>query len=315
MGRWDDRPDDTIDDWRGWKGGKYDNRYRGVSKSRSYRRRKKSKSAIVGIVFCLIIGGFGFVLWNQGYLDSTIQQSPQAIQDASKTAKDLTTETTEKLSKTVNEQLESPAVKSAEKTFDTITDTIQKTAETIPDTKIPVPKVELPNVPIQSPIRVDSGFDSNLVEKYIYEFTNDERQKRGVSSLSRITTIDSIARNHSLDMSNRIYFSHTTPEGLDPTDRGNKAGYNCRKDYGSYYSVGLAENIYQTYTYSSYMTKGIKSSYHWVADEETLAKEIVDGWMDSQGHRENILEKKYTNIGVGVAINEDETVYATQNFC
>lgn len=315
MGRWDDRPDDSSDDWRGWKGGKYDNRHRGVSKSRKYRRRNKTKSVSVGIVFCLIIGIFGFILWNQGYLDATIEQSPQSVQDISKTAKEITAQTTEKLSKTVNDQLESPTVKSVEKTFDEVSDKIQKTTEKIPETKIDIPKVELPKVPITSPIRVESGFDASLVEKYIYEFTNDERQKRGVASLARITTIDSIARNHSLDMSNRNYFSHMTPEGLDPTDRGNKAGYPCRNDFGSYYTVGLAENIYQTYTYSSYMTKGIKSSYHWIADEETLAKEIVDGWMDSQGHRENILESKYAKIGVGVAINEDESVYATQNFC
>ena len=44
-------------------------------------------------------------------------------------------------------------------------------------------------------------------------------------------------------MSNRNYFSHDTPEGLDPTDRGNNAGYTCRKDFGSYYTEGLGENI------------------------------------------------------------------------
>ena len=87
------------DDWRGWKDGKYDNRY-----SRNYKRnRNKTKPVIVGIVFLLIIGVFGFILLEQGYLDESIQNTPQEVQDISKTAKNFAIETTEKLSETINE--------------------------------------------------------------------------------------------------------------------------------------------------------------------------------------------------------------------
>ena len=165
------------------------------------------------------------------------------------------------------------------------------------------------------PVRTASEFDSDVIEDYIYRFTNSERQHMGIPALARIQDIDMIARNHSTDMSERGYFEHDTPEGLDPTDRGNRAGYSCLKDYGSYYTEGLAENIMQSHTYSSYMTVGVTSSYVWYDDEETIAKEIVAGWMNSPGHRENILERAYDRIGIGVAINPDETVYATQNFC
>ncbi len=187
--------------------------------------------------------------------------------------------------------------------------------EKIPLSKEKQTELEIQIPDIRFPIRAESGFNSDIIEDYIYKFTNDERQKRDITGLSRIDEIETIARSHSLDMSNRNYYSHDTPEGLDATDRGNKAGYDCRKDFGSYYTVGLGENIAQSYTYSSYMTKGLTSSYTWLEDEETLAKKLVDGWMNSADHRENILNKKYDRIGVGIAVNKDETVYATQNFC
>ena len=65
-------------------------------------------------------------------------------------------------------------------------------------------------------------------------------------------------------------------------------------------------------------------SYHPVdysRDAEDMARELVQGWMSSPGHRENILDRDARRTGVGVAIQESpeygytsETVYATQNF-
>ncbi len=58
--------------------------------------------------------------------------------------------------------------------------------------------------------------------------------------------------------------------------------------------------------------------YH---DAEEAARELVQGWMDSPGHRENILDRESRRIGVGIAIRQgseygyvSETIYATQNF-
>jgi len=168
---------------------------------------------------------------------------------------------------------------------------------------------------VKIPIKTESGFDGRVVEQHIYELTNSEREDVGLSALSRVHIIDSIARDHSQDMSDRDYFEHDSPEGLDPTDRGDRAGYDCRKDYGSYYTYGLAENISYGYTYSSYTVSGVTTSYSWLDGEEDLAREIVTGWMNSPGHRENILDDSYNRIGIGVVINDDEEVYSTQNFC
>jgi len=123
------------------------------------------------------------------------------------------------------------------------------------------------------------------------------------------------AAGRAQDRGGRGYFAHLTPEGLDPTARGGLSGYECRKDYVSHHTYGLAENIFLGHTYSAYMIEGVKSTYSWAADEEAVARSIVGGWVDSPGHRANILDCSYGRIGVGVAISPDEEVYATQNFC
>ena len=102
-------------------------------------------------------------------------------------------------------------------------------------------------------------------------------------------------------MADRDYFDHDTPEGLDSTARGKAAGYDCRKDYGSYYTYGLGENIH----YTSGMGGTTKD----------VARYTVLEWMQSPGHRDNIMDSAYDKIGVGVAIDGGDTVYATQNFC
>ena len=165
--------------------------------------------------------------------------------------------------------------------------------------------------------RTKSGFSPAQIEYYILYFTNQNRLDHGLPELERISDIDDIARDHSEDMALREYFEHESPEGYGPGDRGNFAGYPCRKDYVSYYTVGLAENIAMEYTYTSYSYFDIDKpiSYRWHSDEKSLAFSTVDGWMNSPGHRENILDSSYDKIGIGVYLTDDEAVYSTQNFC
>jgi hypothetical protein len=48
---------------------------------------------------------------------------------------------------------------------------------------------------------------------------------------------------------------------------------------------------------------------------EEIAKQVVNGWMNSPGHRANILNGRYDREGIGVAVSSDEKVYFTQDFC
>tara|TARA_Y100000310_G_scaffold301155_1_gene337367 strand:+ start:480 stop:1268 length:789 start_codon:yes stop_codon:yes gene_type:complete len=152
------------------------------------------------------------------------------------------------------------------------------------------------------------------LEDRIHDLINIERENQGLSPLTKNLKIVEIARGHSQDMARRNYFSHDTPEGKDPTDRGNEKGYNCNKDYGDYITYGLAENIFQNNLYGSVEYYGSSATYDWNSMEE-IAVSTVEGWMDSQGHRENILTASYDETGVGLAISSDDKVYVTQNFC
>ena len=140
------------------------------------------------------------------------------------------------------------------------------------------------------------------VAEYIVQFTNEERSSAGLNPLVHDPRISGIAKAHSDNMLSQGIQEHVL-DGLDPTDRALKAGYNCQayKSGGSY-SYGLSENI----------ASQIGGSYT-TARAESTARKLVESWMGSPGHRSNILHRDARRIGVGVSSTKDE-VYATQNF-
>ncbi len=119
---------------------------------------------------------------------------------------------------------------------------------------------------------------------------NTERTDAGLSTLSYDSVLGKIARAHSADMQTREYFNHADPEGCSSSCRADAAGYTWR---------AIGENIY------------FSSGYKLTADAS--AAMTVDGWMHSSGHRANILGEKFTHVGVGVAVS-DEDVYITAVF-
>jgi len=152
------------------------------------------------------------------------------------------------------------------------------------------------------------------LERRIHDLINKERTAKKLRTLQFDEKLSSIARAHSADMARRKFFSHVNPDGKDPTARGELAGYRCKKDFGSYFTEGLAENLYQGNLYSSVRTRGTVKTYTWNTLED-LATQSVTGWMKSKGHRENILEKSSDKTGIGVAISKDDKVFVTQVFC
>jgi uncharacterized protein YkwD len=104
---------------------------------------------------------------------------------------------------------------------------------------------------------------------------NEERARRGLPVLEQETRLETAAQRHAEDMVAREFFAHETPEGLGPAERALSAGYPAK-----HYSSG--ENL------------------AWGTGLEASPVEIIDGWMQSPGHRENILRNAFTQIGVGV---------------
>ncbi len=141
-------------------------------------------------------------------------------------------------------------------------------------------------------------------ELEVHRLINLERVKHGLKTLEYDEKLASVAKSHSIDMASNEYFSHETPEGLVPTDRAGKADYVCRYQIGNLIYSGIGENIH--------MVKG--PSVALGSTPESIAELAVSGWMDSPGHKKNILTSNFSSEGIGVYISTF-TIHVTQNFC
>lgn len=141
-----------------------------------------------------------------------------------------------------------------------------------------------------------SGLNVSLAEQLVHDEVNDVRREHGLSALQYDDGFATDARGHSRDMAQRDYFSHTTP-----------AGTGIRSRYGGGCGT-VGENIAQTWWRTNIEGEGRLGS------ESELAASVVDSWMDSPGHRENILRAGWRSEGIGIAMDGDK-VYVTQGFC
>ncbi|WP_017753597.1 SafA/ExsA family spore coat assembly protein [Calidifontibacillus oryziterrae] len=122
------------------------------------------------------------------------------------------------------------------------------------------------------------------IEHQVIQLTNQERAKYGLPALTANWELSRVARFKSADMRDRNYFSHTSPTYGSP--------FTMMKNFGIRYSAA-AENI---------------------AAGQTTPQEVVNAWMKSAGHRQNILDSRMTHIGVGYAKGGSYRHYWTQMF-
>ena len=113
---------------------------------------------------------------------------------------------------------------------------------------------------------------------------NKERTSRGLSSLKFNTELSKVATTKSQDMIDRGYFDHNSPTYGSPFDMMKKFGI-------TYKSAG--ENI---------------------AMGQKTPQEVMTAWMNSDGHRKNILNSSFTEIGIGIAKDKNGRLYWTQMF-
>lgn len=121
-------------------------------------------------------------------------------------------------------------------------------------------------------------------EQQVFDLVNKERASRGLALLKLNSELSRVARIKSQDMIDKKYFSHTSPTYGSPFDMMQQFGFKFS---------AAGENI----------AYGQKS-----------AAEVMNSWMNSAGHRANILSEAYTTIGVGVAKTASGTLYWTQEF-
>ncbi len=151
------------------------------------------------------------------------------------------------------------------------------------------------------------------LEKEIHLLINRERVNKGLSPLSWNSTLSRIARRHSQDMVVRKYFSHFSPEGNDFSYRYREAGFSCSIREGNAIYEG-AENIFQNNLYDRILVMNGVKRYEWNTAKH-IAETTVRGWMNSRGHRKNILMPYWQREGIGISLSPDDKIYITQNFC
>ncbi len=150
------------------------------------------------------------------------------------------------------------------------------------------------------------------LEIEVHNLINLERQSRGLRALSLDTKLSDIARDHSKDMAQNNFFDHDNLKGQDPTAIAKAQGYNTYKNFGAYYRDGIGENILQNNLYDSVTYINGIPTYDWNTQSE-IAQSSVQLWMNSPGHRQNILDPDYDKEGIGIAISSDGKVYITQD--
>jgi len=150
----------------------------------------------------------------------------------------------------------------------------------------------------------DNTKKEKQAEIEVHRLINLEREKYGLQTLEYDEKLASVAKLHSIDMADDEYFAHETPEGLTPTDRASKSDYTCQYQIGNLIYSGIGENLY--------MVQGPTVSITYTP--QSIAESAVSGWMDSPGHKKNILTSNFSKEGIGVSISEF-AIHVTENFC
>ncbi|RPE72062.1 uncharacterized protein YkwD [Pacificibacter maritimus] len=120
-------------------------------------------------------------------------------------------------------------------------------------------------------VQTPASFTSVASEGQVLAAINAERAKAGLSPLTYNGQLTRAARAHAQDQAANGYFSHTGKNGSQVTDRVKRVGYS--------YCL-IAENLSVGYP---------------------SVQGAVQGWMNSAGHRRNILNGRFTDIGIGIA--------------
>lgn len=137
------------------------------------------------------------------------------------------------------------------------------------------------NTSVEEPTQ---GVSLEAYKQEVLRLINVERAKEGLCALSMDSSLSNVAQLKSQDMIDNNYFAHNSPVYGTP--------FEMMKLHGITYRVA-GENI---------------------AMGHSTPQEVVDGWMNSEGHRKNILNSRFTNLGMGIAQANSGRIYWTQMF-
>ena len=129
---------------------------------------------------------------------------------------------------------------------------------------------------------------SSQLERATVCVLNDARRNHGLGRLHENGRLSAAAAAHSSDMVRKRYFSHTSRSGRNVVDRLNNSGY-----LGGPGSWAVGENL------------------AWGAGSRSTPSSVVSAWMRSPGHRQNILSRRFREVGIGVSFDTPRGSYST----
>lgn len=177
-------------------------------------------------------------------------------------------------------------------------------------------------------------YNRTEIERLVFEYTNEERTAEGLEELEYTEEFVEVARSHSADMANNGYVGHVDSQGrsfderMEFEDRGDKEVCMSPEDRrsledlqergfridGEFPDPATGENAGATF-YETEVRDERNDETVVNENEEDIARILVNEWMVSPAHRENILDESWNSMSVGVYVSEGKTVFATQVFC
>ncbi|MEU6500132.1 sigma-70 family RNA polymerase sigma factor [Streptomyces californicus] len=243
----------------------------------SRRRRRNSTIAAVVAVAALGSGGTAVHL----YTDGDEQDATTVTADAPASRSGLPLPASHSSAPTPSASASAPVSPSASASPSPSRTAAAKPKKSTPAPPAPTSAAPAPKPPEPKPKPAPPA-PSGMAEQ-VTALVNAERAKEGCGPVSVNGLLNTAAQRHSADMAANDYFDHTSQDGREPDDRITAAGY-------------------QWTTYGENIAKG-----------QRTPAEVMQAWMDSPGHRANILNCSFKEIGMGKQESGDGPVW-TQVF-
>lgn len=155
-----------------------------------------------------------------------------------------------------------------------------------PASPVKTQKPRTSSAPVAQPASHSSTFSLQGVASELHSRTNAARTNKGLTKLTYDVILASLAQARSADMAKNNYFSHTSPNGCDLT---------CHFSSLNYVATSFGENLAEYTEYHEFTESG-------------LAAEFITMWLNSSGHRANMLSSDFTREGIGIAAKGDRVV-------
>jgi len=163
---------------------------------------------------------------------------------------------------------------------------------------------------------VSDEYERDEVRQEFQHLLNEERESRGLQTLEQRQALNSMGQSHANNMAENEYMGHVQPDGDTIEDRYRSRNLlpECELpiDGTDQYYPG-AENAYQGYVDTEIRREYASDLY--VGDERDLAQAMFESWMKSKPHREAMLVSSADEMGLGVAVTDQNKAYTALELC